>query len=404
VFIRPGYQKNAALHKANARPREVVLQPLLRGEAAVTTVGEPTQAVLQDGLGWQEVVVPVPAGVSGFSLKIAGVYPGTKYEDACISDVQVFVDADDEHKPALEAMAMEEVRRFVVERRNAASRGARRRFVELAPTYRLAMDVDLEEEVPPEHAARVAALRRELQKTGVLGSLVEKLQSLDSNEPAIPGWTRVRVARLPGGATGVKVALPHVSSHLARVMPLAHARAVAFFESPFDQEMEKRARRQDQQDRMAVAGCEKDCEKQRKADAKAAGEIPEYGYTCSQECTEIVGNDLESELVKARVHDGVFVSGSLKTPALVLQRGAYVEGGDRDAWVTSSRTLVAYGADGLATASVTLGTNFTAYLLEWETRTDGPARLKAVTELVLLNANNRPITADANYTLTRWEG
>ncbi|MBS2026585.1 MAG: hypothetical protein JST54_01670 [Deltaproteobacteria bacterium] len=140
VFIRSGYQKSQALFEANARPRKIRLDPLVRTEGAVGPGGRPVEVELQNVLGWQKVELPVPASVEGVRLTVISAYAGTKYDDLCISDVQVYVDGDDTYNAAVEARAAEQIRAFVADRKAAAAAGQSKSAVQLAPRYTEAQD------------------------------------------------------------------------------------------------------------------------------------------------------------------------------------------------------------------------------------------------------------------------
>lgn len=93
--IRNGYQKSAALFKANARAKEITVKLLPSGATA--------KATLTDKQGWQEVAVAQPAGqLRAVELSIGSVYEGSKYADLVISDVQVFATSTTRDNPTFE--------------------------------------------------------------------------------------------------------------------------------------------------------------------------------------------------------------------------------------------------------------------------------------------------------------
>lgn len=93
--IRNGYQKSAALFKANARAKSVTIKLLPSGKTQ--------QVDLADKQGWQEVSVEQPGGeLRGVELAIGSVYEGTKYADLVISDVQVFATSTTRDNPTFE--------------------------------------------------------------------------------------------------------------------------------------------------------------------------------------------------------------------------------------------------------------------------------------------------------------
>ncbi|MBK9035705.1 MAG: hypothetical protein IPL61_31390 [Myxococcales bacterium] len=93
--VRNGYQKSKALFAANARAKDVVVR-LLPSKVE-------TKATLTDVDGWQELTVAQPSGpMRAIELKIGSVYEGTKYQDLCVSDVQVFATATTPDNPTFE--------------------------------------------------------------------------------------------------------------------------------------------------------------------------------------------------------------------------------------------------------------------------------------------------------------
>ncbi len=111
--IRNGYQKSHKLFLANERARKVTFKLLPSG----TTV----DAELTDTEGWQEVVLSQPPGpLVGLELKLDSVYKGAKYEDLCISDVQIFVTAETPDNPAFEKAFFDKVKKWKQDRVSAA--------------------------------------------------------------------------------------------------------------------------------------------------------------------------------------------------------------------------------------------------------------------------------------------
>jgi hypothetical protein len=111
--IRNGYQKSHSLFLKNTRVKDATLK-LLPG-------GTTTKVTLADKEGWQEVVVEQPAGkLTGIELTVATVYPGTKYTDLCISDIQVFVTAETPENPTFEKSKLDKVLAWKAERLAAA--------------------------------------------------------------------------------------------------------------------------------------------------------------------------------------------------------------------------------------------------------------------------------------------
>lgn len=113
IGIRNGFQKNTDLYTKNARPRKIKVWLLAAerkniGEAFDFYINVKAYAVreveLKDTMGWQELPLPQAPGnvpktqVYGMDAKdltirwfvaiqIISVYPGSKWEDCCISDI-----------------------------------------------------------------------------------------------------------------------------------------------------------------------------------------------------------------------------------------------------------------------------------------------------------------------------
>jgi hypothetical protein len=95
LHIRNGYQKSKDLFAANARARQVTLR-LLPSKTE-------TKVTLADKDGWQDAVIEQPSGpVRAVELVVNSVYEGKKYEDLCISDIQVFATSLTPDNPAFE--------------------------------------------------------------------------------------------------------------------------------------------------------------------------------------------------------------------------------------------------------------------------------------------------------------
>ena len=111
--VRNGYQKSERLFQANSRARvlTVVLLP-----------SNHTQDVeLTDAYGWQEIAVEQPAGaLEAVELRVKSVYPGKKYDDLCLSDVQLFVTAGSSDNPAFEKQHFDKVIAWKKDRAAAA--------------------------------------------------------------------------------------------------------------------------------------------------------------------------------------------------------------------------------------------------------------------------------------------
>lgn len=78
VSIISGFAKTPALFRANARPRQIEITAEPR---------PPVVLELRDSMKVQRVALPPGAAVSTVVLKVLSVYPGTRYQDLCISDL-----------------------------------------------------------------------------------------------------------------------------------------------------------------------------------------------------------------------------------------------------------------------------------------------------------------------------
>ena len=89
--IRNGYQKSKPLFRKNSSIKYFRFDLLYKEKPVFSK-----KLLLKKRMGWQNIVVKVPGkrGVDALSLTILSVYPGTKYKDTCLSDIQVFVDSD----------------------------------------------------------------------------------------------------------------------------------------------------------------------------------------------------------------------------------------------------------------------------------------------------------------------
>lgn len=93
--IHNGYQKSASLFKANARIKQATV--MLYPSGATQTV------TLADSQDWQEIKVSQASGpIEAIQLKVDSVYAGSKYEDLCVSDVELYVTATTRDNPVAE--------------------------------------------------------------------------------------------------------------------------------------------------------------------------------------------------------------------------------------------------------------------------------------------------------------
>ena len=121
--VRNGYQKTDKLWAANSRAH---------GLTVVLLPSKKTVDVdLTDSQGWQEIAVEQPAGpFEAVELRVRSVYAGKKYDDLCLSDVQVFVTATSADNPAFEKQRLQKIldwKKGSASAAEAVPDGARRR-------------------------------------------------------------------------------------------------------------------------------------------------------------------------------------------------------------------------------------------------------------------------------------
>lgn len=111
--IRNGYQKSEKLFAANSRARTLTVV-LLPSNKSV-------DVDLTDSFGWQEIAVDQAAGpLNAVELRVKAVYPGTKYDDLCLSDVQLYVTATSSDNPVFEKQHFQNIVAWKQERAAAA--------------------------------------------------------------------------------------------------------------------------------------------------------------------------------------------------------------------------------------------------------------------------------------------
>ena len=103
VFIRPGCQQSDAELARYARPKQVTIEVstarrfstrLREEKVGGRELPAPKQVTfaLADQKGWQEMVVPMPAGVTSntLDLRVKSSWPSKESEKICISDLRVY--------------------------------------------------------------------------------------------------------------------------------------------------------------------------------------------------------------------------------------------------------------------------------------------------------------------------
>lgn len=179
--VRNGYQKSKDLWRANARAKAVTIRLLpSKTEKKVT---------LTDTDGWQEVVIDQPSGsLRAVELAVGTVYEGAKYNDLCISDLQVFATSETSDNPAFEKSKRANLMSWRSSR-IAASKVFSGRKVELPiyPAYEVAHGVWAKDGGNIARAAMIEAA----QKDSVLGKewkdALAVAASLEANLDAMTG-------------------------------------------------------------------------------------------------------------------------------------------------------------------------------------------------------------------------
>ncbi len=111
--IRNGYQKRDELFARNARAKDIVVR--------LKPSGLESKHTLTDAQGWQSVVVEQPTGpLSGYEIVFNSVYPGSKYKDLVISDIQTYVTALTPDNPDFETSKQKRLLDWIADRRLAA--------------------------------------------------------------------------------------------------------------------------------------------------------------------------------------------------------------------------------------------------------------------------------------------
>ncbi|WP_426750496.1 NADase-type glycan-binding domain-containing protein [Myxococcus sp. Y35] len=405
LFLRNGFQKSAKLFRANARPRKVKLEPLVQGETGPQVTGTALETELKDVLGWQEVRLPVPNKVQGVRLTLVSTYPGTSYDDTCLSDLRVYVEGEDPYKPEAEAAAFEQVRSFALERKQAAARSDSQAKVEWAPRYEVETLLsrnrsDEEGERPrgmtfavgqfatvPEKDSYKAALARAKKAAELFDRANLDYEGQDSEARA--KWTRVKPAQLRSQAASARAALSAMEDDsLVRIAGLLHLGDASFFEADASQaKMLADIEKLSKQEAQAAKVCVSQCEKRRKAAGK-----PERSYDCpcAAECLGCYEPlHPASEKLTHQLTGGEFLLGSLARPTAFL-RGKSELSGSREAWYSFRQTLVTYTGD---KADVVLtydhsemyledGSPLRVHVLDWR-EANGKASLAAITTFIV---------------------
>ncbi len=127
--IQNGYQKSKNLYRANARPKIITVE--------LTPSGATKQFELKDERGWQEITMEQAKGpLRAVTIRIGAVYPGTRYTDTCISDVELYATSSAPENPSFERSKRERLLAWKKSRVEAARRfkNQKRGSSPIAPT------------------------------------------------------------------------------------------------------------------------------------------------------------------------------------------------------------------------------------------------------------------------------
>jgi hypothetical protein len=116
--IRNGYQKSSGLLKANAAPKEILIEIKNRGGFILAS----KKTTLNRKMGWQEVTIKPEdnSSIQMISITILSSHLGTKYKDNCISDIEVFVDSETEYNQQVEEAKLAELHQWTSDRLETA--------------------------------------------------------------------------------------------------------------------------------------------------------------------------------------------------------------------------------------------------------------------------------------------
>jgi hypothetical protein len=231
--IHNGYHKSEKLFKQNARAKEVQIKSLASGKTQTFP--------LEDNMEWQEINLALDKEkFEGFELKVVSDYPGTKYKDLCISDLEVFVTGRTAENPKFEAKKLSELKEWKSKRLSAAEifKSKAGKELPIRSGYRVSKAVQVDSKEP---------LLDKL-KTAVDGD--EKLfaRAQEGLESKFKGWKHYRVVvknpvtvpDVDGLVTGYGDEPTWYWPHDQLVLPsvkgksLLQARSISLFESKND--------------------------------------------------------------------------------------------------------------------------------------------------------------------------
>jgi hypothetical protein len=175
------------------------------------------KVTLADKDGWQDLAVDQPSGqVATVELTVTSVYDGSKYEDLCISDVQVFATSQTPDNPAFEKSKHDALMAWRAARLSAARTfAANKTALPLYPAYaidtrELTFDGDGDLAGMVEAASKDAAFAREWKAAlAVAATVAHGLDALPRAQLAPRAMTRLveadglQIARVQNVADGL---------------------------------------------------------------------------------------------------------------------------------------------------------------------------------------------------------
>ncbi len=245
--MQNGYHKSESLFKKNSRIKAV--------QVKVLPDGATKRFDLPDSMDWQELELEFEATrVEGVELTVLEAYGGTKYEDLCISELEVYVTGRTPDNPMFEAKKLAEVQTWKEGRLTAAKmfEGAAAKELPIKSAYKVVPGEKYEsvgKGVDPYQvddaglvALRMLATLRDLKlgEGGLIdraeASIKEKFEGWSHHRPAIKnpillpdvdGLISFRVNRSNAGYAAAPFEMPA----LRRGKSLAQNRRIALFES-----------------------------------------------------------------------------------------------------------------------------------------------------------------------------
>jgi hypothetical protein len=123
--ILDGFHYSEPIYRANARAKTIDIRLL--------PDGKPRRQILDDKMAWQEIAFPTETAVlDAIEIKVVDVYPGAKFKDLAISEVEIYVTSESPEQPDVEKKQADAIAAWKKDQR-ALSELASVPSVELAP-------------------------------------------------------------------------------------------------------------------------------------------------------------------------------------------------------------------------------------------------------------------------------